>query len=72
MEGVPADGTYVTPAQAARMLGVSSKTVARWAAAGRIRCAVTLGGHRRFRVEDIVAIAGSMELELGEDRDEGG
>ena len=71
MEGVSADDTYLTPGQVARMLGVSPKTVYRWATADRIPCVVTLGGHRRFRVDDIAAVAASMGLELDDDRDEG-
>ena len=45
------------------MLGVSPKTVNRWATDGRIPCAVTLGGHRRFRVDVIRSVAASMGLE---------
>ncbi|MBW3594384.1 MAG: helix-turn-helix domain-containing protein [Actinobacteria bacterium] len=30
------------------MLGVSTKTVSRWAKEGKIPHVVTLGGHRRF------------------------
>jgi len=45
------------------MLGVSPKTVNRWANEGRIPCAVTLGGHRRFRADDIRAVAASMGVE---------
>ena len=71
MEGVSADGTYLTPGQVARMLGVSPKTVYRWATAGRIPCIVTLGGHRRFRVDDIAAVAHSMGMEWDDVGDEG-
>jgi excisionase family DNA binding protein len=45
------------------MLGVSPKTVNRWATDGRIPCAMTLGGHRRFRVDVIRSVAVSMGLE---------
>jgi excisionase family DNA binding protein len=57
-----ADSAYLTPGQAARMLGVSPKTVNRWATDGRIPCAMTLGGHRRFRVDVIRSVAASMGL----------
>ena len=50
---VPQARRILTPGQAARILGVSPKTVNRWATDGRIPCAVTLGGHRRFRVDVI-------------------
>jgi len=44
---------YVTPGEAARYLHVSPKTINRWANDGRIPCIVTLGGHRRFRRDDV-------------------
>lgn len=55
---------YMTPGEAARSLHVSPKTINRWANEGRIPCIVTLGGHRRFRREDIDA-AGVQMSERG-------
>lgn len=52
---------YVAPGEAAEMLHVSPKTVNRWAHEGRIACIVTLGGHRRFRREEIERVADQME-----------
>lgn len=43
----------LTPSQVARVLHVSPKTVSRWADEGLLSCVVTLGGHRRFRRQDI-------------------
>jgi excisionase family DNA binding protein len=63
MAAGPAESPYLTPGQAARMLGVSPKTVNRWATDGRIPCAMTLGGHRRFRTDVIRSVAVSMGLE---------
>ncbi len=60
---VPADGGYLTAGQAARLLGVSPRTVDRWANDGRMPCLVTLGGHRRFRADVVAAVAASMGLE---------
>ena len=57
------DAAYLTPGQVARILGVSPKTVNRWANDGRIPCAVTLGGHRRFRADVIRTVAESMGVE---------
>jgi excisionase family DNA binding protein len=51
---------YLTAGEAARCLHVSPKTVNRWANGGLIRCIVTLGGHRRFRREDVEAAAREM------------
>lgn len=42
-----------TIAQAAKILGVSTKTLRRWENAGKIESIKTFGGHRRFRLEDI-------------------
>lgn len=50
----------MTPAEAARTLYVSPKTVNRWAKEGRLECIVTLGGHRRFRRDSVVAAAEAM------------
>jgi excisionase family DNA binding protein len=51
---------YLTPGQAANLLHVSPKTLNRWAHEGRVPCMVTLGGHRRFRRDQIEAIAQGM------------
>ncbi len=51
---------YLSPGEAARSLHVSTKTIDRWANDGRIACVVTLGGHRRFRPEDIDALVEEM------------
>jgi excisionase family DNA binding protein len=63
MPRLAGDVAYLTPGQAARILGVSPKTVNRWANEGRVPCALTLGGHRRFRVDVIQAVAASMGLD---------
>lgn len=38
----------LTPQEVASLFSVSPKTVARWAAAGKITAVRTLGGHRRY------------------------
>ncbi len=52
---------YLTPGQAANLLHVSPKTLNRWAHEGRVPCIVTLGGHRRFRRDQIEEIAERMQ-----------
>lgn len=47
----------IRPADAAKQLGVSVRTLARWEAAGRLKAVLTAGGHRRYRSADIDAIA---------------
>lgn len=51
------DSTYLTPAQAAKRLGVSARTLWRYQEAGRIEPVRLPSGHRRFRVEDVDALA---------------
>ena len=48
--------TYITTGEAARLLGVSPKTVTRWASEGRILHQLTLGGHRRYSLRAVLAI----------------
>jgi excisionase family DNA binding protein len=51
----------LTPRQAADRLGVTAETVVAWADAGKLPCFRTLGGHRRFRVEDVDALIESTQ-----------
>lgn len=53
---------YLLPGEVADILGVSPKTVTRWANNGDIIPVVTLGGHRRFRPEDVQALAERMGI----------
>lgn len=45
--------TLLTPGQAALILGVDPKTVARYAKAGKVSYIRTPGGHRRFKESEI-------------------
>lgn len=47
------DKEWLRASEVAALIGVSSKTVSRWANAGRINCSKTLGGHRRFARKDV-------------------
>lgn len=51
---------YLRTAEVARVLGVSPKTVARWAEQNALPYMRTLGGHRRFPVAEIEALAASL------------
>lgn len=44
----------LTPAQVAKMFHVDPKTVTRWAQAGKLSYMRTLGGHRRYRRDEVV------------------
>jgi excisionase family DNA binding protein len=51
---IPVDrDELLTPAEAARKLGVTPNTVTRWSRAGKISAIQTMGGHRRFRLSEI-------------------
>jgi excisionase family DNA binding protein len=45
----------LTPAEVAVLFRVNPKTVTRWARSGKISAIRTLGGHRRFRRDEIEA-----------------
>ena len=51
-----ADGGLLTPAEVARLFAVDPKTVSRWAQEGKLTCVRTLGGHRRFRADEVHAL----------------
>jgi MerR family transcriptional regulator, light-induced transcriptional regulator len=68
------DRTYSTR-ELAQMWNVSESTIKRWADNGELQCHRTLGGHRKFRLEDICLFqssrgfeaTGVLLAELGED-----
>ena len=43
----------LTPAEVAKKFRVDPKTVTRWAKAGKLSSIRTLGGHRRYRKEEV-------------------
>ena len=43
----------MTPGEVAELFGVDPKTVTRWAAAGKLSALRTLGGHRRYRRDEV-------------------
>ncbi|HLG92489.1 MAG TPA: BldC family transcriptional regulator [Acidimicrobiales bacterium] len=43
----------LTPSEVAAMFRVNPKTVTRWARAGKLTALRTLGGHRRFRADEV-------------------
>lgn len=51
------DSELLSPAEAARLLGVTTKTLGRWVHIGKITAVVTPGGHRRYRREDVERLA---------------
>jgi putative resolvase len=53
--------------EAAKELGVSIKTLRRWADAGKIRCELAPSGHRRFYIQDVKSLT-PIEARLLENR----
>jgi excisionase family DNA binding protein len=47
------DNELLTPAEVAALFRVNAKTVTRWARAGKLSAVRTLGGHRRFRRDEV-------------------
>lgn len=48
--------SLMTPAEVAELFRVDPKTVTRWADAGKISAVRTLGGHRRYQRDQVVAL----------------
>ena len=46
------------PVDAARIVGLSAETLGRWAREGKLTCATTTGGHRRYRLSEIRQVMG--------------
>jgi excisionase family DNA binding protein len=47
---------WLTPAEAAERVGLSTRTLERYVKAGDLKAALTVGGHRRYRASDIDAL----------------
>ena len=47
------DDAILTPAEVAALFRVDPKTVTRWAKAGKLSSIRTLGGHRRYRADEV-------------------
>lgn len=52
----PFDDELLTSGQVAVLFRVDPKTVSRWAKTGKIGFMTTLGGHRRYRSEEVHAL----------------
>jgi len=46
-------GSLMTPAEVAKLFRVDPKTVTRWAQSGKLSSLRTLGGHRRYRRDEV-------------------
>lgn len=52
---------YLTPKETAAFLKVSTETVRQWAKTGQLQAELTLGGHRRFRIEEVQRFASNLQ-----------
>jgi excisionase family DNA binding protein len=57
---MPASRGWLRAAEAAALLHVSPKTVARWAKQGRLPHRRTLGGHRRYDPQQLEALVRAL------------
>jgi len=54
--------SLLTPGEVASMFRVDPKTVSRWANDGKLSAYRTLGGHRRFRENEVLELRASSGL----------
>ena len=54
---------FLLPSEAARLLGVATSTLRRWAEEGKLHSGSTIGGHRRYRESEISRLAQGLGLE---------
>jgi len=52
----PTPEHLLTPGEVAALFRVDPKTVTRWAQQGKLSAVRTLGGHRRFRADEVYAL----------------
>ena len=57
---VLAGNALLTPREVATLFRVDPKTVGRWAQAGKLYAVRTLGGHRRFREDEVRELLGEL------------
>lgn len=56
------DDALLTPSQVASLFQVDPKTVTRWAKAGKLSVVKTLGGHRRYRAEEVKEVLAATSM----------
>ena len=62
----------MTPAEVAALFRVDPKTVTRWADAGKVTAVRTLGGHRRYRRDEVENLLVGSSISSGETVPESG
>ena len=61
-----ANTIWLSSSAVGNLLGVSPKTIARWSKEGLIGHQLTMGGHRRYRLEDVRVLAAKLKRDFGE------
>ena len=61
------DDALLTPAEVAALFRVDPKTVTRWAKAGKLSSIRTLGGHRRYRADEVQKFLDGASMSASED-----
>ena len=59
--------TLLTPAEVAKIFRVDPKTVTRWAKAGKLNAIRTLGGHRRYREDEVRSLLAIPQQRTSQD-----
>lgn len=59
----PKGERLMRPAQASAMLGVTPRALIEWGNARKLTVLRTLGGHRRYRADEVRALAASLTVE---------
>ena len=59
--------TLLKPAEAARILDVSTQTLRNWSNTGRLRCSYTEGGNARYKLCDLKRASGAIGGRLDDD-----
>ena len=60
---MPEQKKLYSTADLAKLLSIDASTVKRWADSGRLQCYKTIGGHRRFSLEQIQSFVSDYHLE---------
>jgi len=53
---IPSHTILLTPSEVAALFRVNPKTVTRWSQKGKLHCIKTVGGHRRYLMDEVQAL----------------
>ena len=53
---IPTHTILLTPSEVAGLFSVDPKTVTRWSQKGKLHCIKTVGGHRRYLLDEVHAL----------------